>query len=177
MDPEVWYLQALLMSRCQHTVLQHHLVHILNWLTDARASKVLPHWLRITGLLNAFECGNRSIRRNWINHWKLEYLIQYLPSPLFLPSLWNCIICTWTKKLTRWVVKIHQWQLWHKSSHKQYSFPLVYFTSPMYIYQVRMAILLLQMLQRESEQKVPAVCVQSVTILLNMIRTDVCTGK
>jgi hypothetical protein len=33
MDPEAWYLQVLL-SQCQYAALQHHLVHMLNRLTD-----------------------------------------------------------------------------------------------------------------------------------------------
>jgi hypothetical protein len=36
MDPEMWYLQALLLSQCQHIALQHHLAHMQNQLIDRR---------------------------------------------------------------------------------------------------------------------------------------------
>jgi hypothetical protein len=71
------------------------------------------------------------------------------------------------------MVRIHHWQLWHKSNYKRFSFPLMYYTSPMYIYQVWIAILLLQML---SGFRVSANCCTWIELLYAQEKKfDACT--
>jgi hypothetical protein len=82
------------------------------------------------------------------------------------------------KENYRWVVTICHWQLQRKFNHIQFSFPLKNFTSVTYIYQVWIAILLLQVPKLEWEEKnVSAVWVLSVSKLLHVIRTAVSTEK
>jgi hypothetical protein len=111
MDPEVWYLPAILLSQCQHTALQRHLAQMLNRLTDICTLKVLPYWLRI-GLLNSFECGNRKKHNeepNWLLNARISYSVAILSSPHFSSLFVKLLYMHMNKGNYRWAVTIRHW--------------------------------------------------------------------
>lgn len=84
---------------------------------------------------------------------RISHSVATLSSPHFSSLFIKLPHMHMNKENYRWTVTIQHWQLWLRPNHKQFSFPLTYFSSPTYIYQVWIALQLLQTQKREWEEK------------------------
>lgn len=105
-DLQVGYHQALPLNQYQHTVLQHHPVHMLNQLINMCASKILPEWLHFTAIYKVWAWNQKetlsvkeSATANYNLLWELRFSL-FAPPPHIYYQVWKAFptVKTWRRK-------------------------------------------------------------------------------